>query len=197
MYFAFARYRTVREGFKRIHDHQNEVASLQKTRENAERTLNLPQNQGTREYSQFLNTAILRKSFSWTGVLADLEKIMPPRLHVSSIQPQLDKQHHITVQMQLLGQTRDAAIELVRGMEKSEHFRNAEVTQESRNEGNISGLRFTIVADYIPATVAYTQSKQPAGANPEEKDKAGKKGSTPQAKPKPEERKPAVRKGAA
>ena len=37
--------------------------------------------------SQFLNDLFLRKAFSWTRVFEDLERVMPPRLHVVSIHP--------------------------------------------------------------------------------------------------------------
>ena len=49
--------------------------------------LNRPENRNTRDESQFLNELIERKSFSWTRVLENLEKVMPPRVHLVSISP--------------------------------------------------------------------------------------------------------------
>ena len=49
--------------------------------------LNLPENRTTRDQSQFLNELIERKAFSWTRVLENLEKVMPPRVHLDSISP--------------------------------------------------------------------------------------------------------------
>lgn len=151
VFFAVQRFRTVHASQKRIDALQTRIRDLQKTRDEAERELNLPQNRGTRERSQFLNTAILRKSFSWTEVLADLERIMPPRIHVTSIEPKLDKQQRITVTMSLTGTDRDAAIELVRRMEKSSHFRQAELVAET-DAGNAAGQgrKFDVQAFYAP-----------------------------------------------
>ena len=47
--------------------------------------LNEPQNRDVRERSEALNALIVRKSFSWTRIFNDLEKMMPTRLHVVSI----------------------------------------------------------------------------------------------------------------
>ncbi len=53
--------------------------------------LGLPQNKSVVENSRFLNGLIARKSFSWTRVFMQLEQIMPPKLHVVSISPELER----------------------------------------------------------------------------------------------------------
>ena len=71
------------------------IADRDQLRANAERILNLPENRSTRDQSQFLNELIERKAFSWTRVLENLEKVMPPRVHLMSINPQLDEDNQL------------------------------------------------------------------------------------------------------
>src|SRR5947209_8439183 len=67
------------------------IAERDRLRANAEEFLNRQENRNTRDMSQFLNALIERKAFSWTRVLENLEKVMPPRVHLTSITPQLDE----------------------------------------------------------------------------------------------------------
>ena len=76
--------------------------------------------------SQVLNGLIRRKEFSWTLIFSDLEHLMPARLHVVSITPQLDKNNEIEVHMMVAGDSREKAIELVHNMENSREFRHAQ-----------------------------------------------------------------------
>ena len=55
------------------------IADRDQLRANAERILNSPENRSTRDESQVLNQLIERKAFSWTLVLENLERVMPPR----------------------------------------------------------------------------------------------------------------------
>ena len=71
-----------------IEQRQQQIAARDQQKAKAEATLNLPANRGTRDRAQFLNDLFQRKAFSWTKVFEDLERVMPPRLHVVSIQPE-------------------------------------------------------------------------------------------------------------
>ena len=62
------------------------IADRDRRRAEAEEFLNRQENRNTRDKSQFLNELIERKAFSWTRVLENLEKVMPPRVHLVSIQ---------------------------------------------------------------------------------------------------------------
>src|ERR1035438_8682355 len=79
--------------------------------------VNLPENRTTRDESQFLNQLIERKAFSWTRVLENLEKVMPPHVHLESISPQLDVDNQLGLKMTVAGDSRDRALELARRME--------------------------------------------------------------------------------
>ena len=61
------------------------LAELKKEEAQARQILSQPENRGTRDRSYFLNAAIMRKSFSWTRLMEDMEKVMPAGLRVTSI----------------------------------------------------------------------------------------------------------------
>ena len=96
------------------------LAVQQKTAAN-ERRMRLPENQGVLARSQFLNTLFAEKAFSWTGVMMDLEHVVPSGVQVTSIDPEISKQGVVTIHLRVTGD-RDKAIQLVRNLEDSKRF---------------------------------------------------------------------------
>jgi type IV pilus assembly protein PilN len=162
------------------------IAERDRIRANAERILNLPENRSTRDQSQFLNELIERKAFSWTRVLENLEKVMPPRVHLISINPQLDEDNQLGLKMTVAGDSRDRAIELARRMEESRRFSQTDIVSErSERSGAGETEMFDIVAYYIPETVsASAAAPKTEATTTETKTKADVKSKT-QVKPKP------------
>jgi type IV pilus assembly protein PilN len=131
------------------------IAERDRIRANAERVLSLPENRSTRDQSQFLNELIERKAFSWTRVLENLEKVMPPRVHLISINPQLDEDNQLGLKMTVAGDSRDRAIELARRMEESRRFSQTDIVSErSERSGSGETEMFDIVAYYVPETLS-------------------------------------------
>jgi type IV pilus assembly protein PilN len=131
------------------------IADRDRLRAEAERVLNLPQNRTTRDESQFLNQLIERKAFSWTKVLENLEKVMPPHVHLESISPQLDEDNQLGLKMTVAGDSRDRALELARRMEESQRFSQTRVDSGSAQVSpNGDTERFDIVATYVPEPMA-------------------------------------------
>jgi hypothetical protein len=116
--------------------------------------LNRAENQDVRQQSEFLNELIRHKQVSWTKIFGDLEKIMPARLRVLSVEPSIvDDQ--IFVKMLVGGDSRERAAELVRRMEQSGTFRYAQVVKEDQQQSRSAGmdpLRFEITAEYNTAS---------------------------------------------
>ncbi len=107
-------------------------------------------NRTTRDQSQFLNELIERKSLSWTHVLEDLEKVMPSRVHLVSIHPELDADNQLTLKMMVAGD-RDRALELAHRMEDSRHFTQTYVeTEAPATSGSGDSVQFAIDGIYIP-----------------------------------------------
>ena len=119
---------------RRIHDLQAQLAQGDREIGQAQAFLNRPENRDTRDKSLILNDLIARKAFSWTEVFSDLERIMPPHLHVVSIRPELTPDNQLALRMMVAGESRERALELVRHMEQSPRFRQPQIVAEAREE---------------------------------------------------------------
>lgn len=142
-----------------IHERRAQIASRDSEKSAAEALLNLPQNRTTRDRSQFLNELFQRKAFSWTRVFEDMEQVMPARLHVVSIQPQMGDDNQLEIRLTVAGESRDRALELVRRMEASKRFQQTHIVSERlMSAQNGDNVEFDITAQYV--------AEQPAAAMP-------------------------------
>lgn len=158
-----------RRDHARIADLGADIAQRDRTRRQAEEFLNRPENRATRDQSQFLNALIERKTLSWTRVLEDLEKVMPARVHLVSIQPELDQDNQLTLKMVVGGDSRDRAIELARRMEESRRFTQTYIETEHFAQGNTGdSVEFNINGVYVPevAPQPNPNTKTPKGSAP-------------------------------
>ncbi len=99
-----------------------QIDDLDDKKNQAQAILNRPENRGTRERSGFVNDLIVFKSFSWTLVMADMETLMPTRIHIASIQPERDKEGQIEVKITAGGDAPEKGVELLQNLEKSRYF---------------------------------------------------------------------------
>ena len=130
-----------------------QIANRDQERSRAEAVLNRPENRTTRDRSQFLNQLIERKAFSWTQVFADLEKMMPARLHVVSIHPEVTDDNQLQIKLVVAGESPEQALDLVRKLEESPRFRQPAVTsQNTQTNSQVPGdkVEFNITALYVP-----------------------------------------------
>jgi Tfp pilus assembly protein PilN len=136
---------------QRISEFKQQIAERDKERAKAEAFLNLPANRSTRDKSQFINALIQRKAFSWTRVFEELERVMPPRLHVVSIHPEMTPDNELEIKMVVAGESSDRALDLVKRMENSQRFQQTHIN-ETRQQAGTPGdnVQFDITALYIP-----------------------------------------------
>ena len=130
---------------------QQGVDQLDAQKKADEALLNQAANRETRQRSQFLNNIIVRKSFSWTRAFSDLEKIMPTRVHLVKIEPELSPQNELKIKMTVEGNF-DKALDLVRKLETSREFKQARIEAQSVKSGaEAQGtVDFDISAIYVP-----------------------------------------------
>ncbi|MGH9602689.1 MAG: PilN domain-containing protein [Terriglobales bacterium] len=132
-----------------------DIAALDQEGKAAEKMLGQAQNMQVRNQARFVNGLIARKAFSWTNALSALEKIVPARVQVVSIQPELNSMQQLEIRMVVAAGTRDHVLDLVRRLEESERFRHAQVSSESTQvEAGTSDVEFEIVAVYVPQAPA-------------------------------------------
>ncbi len=156
VYLAYHNWQESKDVNRQISRMRDETAKLDKDRAAAVAFLNRPENKVIADQSKFLNDAIQRKSLSWTRVFMDLERIMPPQLHVVSITPELSKQNQLLLHLQVAGQSREKATELLRRMEESPTFKDAQLHNEvmARDNAKADAVQFEITSVYVPGAEA-------------------------------------------
>ncbi len=142
--------------------HAKVVAAQDEKRKNEQR-MREPQNAAVLARAHFLNALFLRKSFSWTAVMMDLETVLPAGVQVTSIEPEPTSDGDVMIRLRVSGD-RDRAVQLVRNLERSKRFLaprlTGEATQakESGAQNNnfaannlaTPGVEFEILANYNP-----------------------------------------------
>jgi type IV pilus assembly protein PilN len=175
-FMAWSSYRTNVRDTKDIRALKERIAQVDQQKQAAEAVLNRPENRDVRDQSQFWNDVIDQKSFSWTQLLSDLEKIMPARAYLVSAAPQITPERRLQLRLVVVGEEFDNANELVAKMEHSERFHLPEIQaagprkqdpnnkQDPASQGP-AGWQFEIVTYYTPATPApHTQVAAKKGA---------------------------------
>ena len=152
-WFAWSYHSQSVKAGRRIADLQKNIAELDREKSAAEATLNLSENHDVREQSRFWNNRIFQRSFSWTQLFSDLEKVMPNRAYVMSVEPMPSSAKSFRLKFIVAGETHDDANELVKKMEGSARFRAATITREGTQtptKGGPSSWQFDIEANYLP-----------------------------------------------
>jgi type IV pilus assembly protein PilN len=120
-----------------------------------------PQNMAVLERSRFLNDAFAEKSFSWTAVMMDLERVLPVGVQVTSIDPVITKEGDVNIRLRVSGD-RDKAVQLVRNLETSQRFLSPRLASEQAQtqEGNRNAsavqltapgaVQFDVLSGYNP-----------------------------------------------
>ena len=141
---------------RQLSEEQGQIDGLDREESQARTTLNKPVNRAIADQSDFLNELFARKSLSWTRIFMEMERIVPGNLHVVSMKPEYTKTNDLVIHIVVATDSRDRAVELVRRMEKSTHFRQPQVvaemvvtntTDQAAGGGNI---QFDIAAIYVP-----------------------------------------------
>jgi type IV pilus assembly protein PilN len=120
-------------------ENNNRAVLLQARRHELDEFFARPENAKLKERAAFVNSIIDERSFDWTQMFMDLEKIMPVGVHVVSIQPQLQK-GHMFVRLTVAATTDESKIKFLHAMENSTAFSNVELlsVRIAQNSGDQS-----------------------------------------------------------
>jgi type IV pilus assembly protein PilN len=110
----------------REQDNDRRATLLQSRRRELDEFFARSENSKLKERAGFVNGIIDERSFDWTQMFMDLEKIMPVGVHVVSIQPQLQK-GHMFVRLTVAATTDESKIKFLHAMENSTAFSNVEL----------------------------------------------------------------------
>lgn len=143
---------------------QNQIAALQAKRDKALALDNLPENRDVVQQKKFWNSQLSRRSFSWTQLINDLQKIMPSRAYLSSVQPEL-ADSRLKLKLTIIGEKPENARELQQRMETSSRFRGPWIKSETPQTGKPGmppTFKFEIDSDYIPPETLPAPSAVPS-----------------------------------
>jgi type IV pilus assembly protein PilN len=155
-----------------------------------------PQNRAVLERARFLNELFEKKSFSWTAVMMDLERVLPSGVQVMGIDPSISKEGDVNIRLRVNGD-REKAVQLVRNLEKSRRFLSPRLSNESLQASQAGGpgglnqlpagaqlgVQFDILSGYNPisteeAAALSAEAKKAADSDGEPvKHKSAKKSS--------------------
>ena len=129
-----------------------ETQRYQHERQVNESRMHQPQNMAVLERSQFLNAVFAWKSFSWTAVMMDLEKVLPVGVQVTSIEPNITKEGDVNIRLRVSGD-RERAVMLVRNLETSQRFLLPRLSSEQAQTQE--GSRSTNAPVWAPGAVQF------------------------------------------
>jgi type IV pilus assembly protein PilN len=107
-----------------------QTAALQTERQTNEARMMQPQNRAVLDRSKFLNTLFASKSFSWTAVLMDLERVLPAGVQVTNIEPAITADRDVNIRLRVSGD-RERTIDFVRNLERSQRFLSPRLSNET------------------------------------------------------------------
>jgi hypothetical protein len=143
---------------RQTRDLQEKIAALEKQRQQAAAFENRPENRDVTQQKKFWNTQIARRLFSWTQLFNDLQKIMPHRAFLDSVQPELTPENRLKLKLTIAGEKKENARELVEKMENSTRFHSPRIVSESiekeKKPGTAPNYKFEIETYYAPAASA-------------------------------------------
>jgi len=159
----------------------NSRAVEKETREEFERlnsdlqSLNAKMRSGNAEAKlnevKLLNDLLLRKSFSWTSVFANLERVMPENVRLISLSPFIDEEGRTGLNMEIRGRSFADASEFLRILEASHNFTDVVLAYTDEKRDAAGDAAFSLSSYYTPG-----QSKAKAEAKTEAKAEAKGKG---------------------
>jgi type IV pilus assembly protein PilN len=108
---------------------RQELLLYQQQRSQLEQFFNRRENAELSERAAFLNSIIDARSFNWTQMFMNLEKIMPPGVRVVSIDP-VQKSGHIEVKLSVGAVNDEAKLKFLRSLEESKVFTHVTLASE-------------------------------------------------------------------
>jgi type IV pilus assembly protein PilN len=105
------------------------MVKLQQQRADLERFFKLDENASLNARAKVLNGVIIARSFNWTKMFMDLERILPAGVHVVSIEPHQDK-GSVEVKLTVGATSDEAKLKLLRALEDSHSFSQVKLLEE-------------------------------------------------------------------
>ncbi len=108
----------------------------------------------------------MKRRFSWTQLFNDLQKIMPGRAYVNSVQPELTQDHRLKLRLTITGEKYENALDLVKRMESSPRFRQPQIGTQNVQRDSKTGasfVKFEIETYYTPSGTGFARTASKEG----------------------------------
>jgi Tfp pilus assembly protein PilN len=109
---------------------QSEMERQQQQRAELERFFAREENRNLQARAKFVGNVIEARSFNWTKMFMDLERTLPPGVHVLKIEPTLEN-GSASVKFLVGGSSQESKVKLLQAFEDSKSFSNVELTGEA------------------------------------------------------------------
>jgi type IV pilus assembly protein PilN len=118
---------------------RQEMAALEVQRRDLERYFGQKDIANLHDRAAFINSILDERSFNWTLMFMDLERILPPGVRVISIEPR-QSAGHIEVKISVGATSDEAELKFLHALEESRQFAGIRVSgeHEPRSVGNAS-----------------------------------------------------------
>jgi type IV pilus assembly protein PilN len=107
---------------------QKLIASIAE-RDSLDRFFKQSENARLHDRSAFLNSIIDARSFDWTLMFMDLEKVLPGGVRLLSIEPVQEK-GHVKVKIKVGTSSEEAKLKFIRALEESPEFSSVELVSD-------------------------------------------------------------------
>jgi Tfp pilus assembly protein PilN len=131
---VFEAWRQNRGQREQIARYEAQLVRIDAERQQLAAYFNSPRTRTVMDRAAFLNSLIDQRSFPWTKIFTDLEKVLPPGVRVVSIAPKMEK-GQVEVKL-VIGAASDASkVDFLKALQQSPAFSQVEVTSETRATG--------------------------------------------------------------
>ncbi len=101
--------------------------------------------------SQSLLRIVAERRFSWTGLLARLEKTLPPDVRLARLIPRFDSPTDVNLEISLVGRNPESVVKTIASLASDPAFRDVELKTEATAEhGAPEGHSFDLSLVYSP-----------------------------------------------
>ncbi len=110
---------------------ESKLSALQQRRRELEQFFQRPETRRVTEKASYLNSLIERRSFSWTQLFMDLERLLPAGVRVISIAPQL-VEGRVEVKLVIGATSDEAKLKFLQTLDASGEFARYHLRSETR-----------------------------------------------------------------
>jgi collagenase-like PrtC family protease len=108
---------------------QQETSRLEAQRQELNRFFEQQENASLQQRANFIKSVLEARSFNWTQMFMDLERMLPAGVHVLRIEPRLDK-GAVAVKLVVGAANQESKIKLLKAFEESKSFSHIELLSD-------------------------------------------------------------------